>query len=231
MNLIDFENLANNLNIPILRKDKFTAWLNILVSPLIKVQYWWQERIEGSSYTDFSSLTDYNIYDTVKYGRAAYWCIKTPPVGLHPRPTNTDYWYKILDDYIGIQERSSYSAQKVMLEYALNRRFSPLTITPPFGPLIPSIYIVNNLVGSNNVLYSAPSGTNTNTWVAPNSSTRFWYSSYGNPSLSVQYNYTIYVPAAIYSAIDSNPTQANYLLSQEVDKYNLAGMLYNIQSY
>jgi len=229
--MIDFEQLADNLNIPLLRKPKHTAWLNILVSPLTKLQDWWNERLTGSSYSLFNGATNYTIYNTVRYGRAAYWCIKTPPTGLFPLPTDTTYWYKILDDYIGLNERSKYSAQKVMLEYALNRRFSPSTITPPFSSSIPSIYIVNHLVNLVGVLYSAPSGTNTNTWVAPNTSNRFWYSSLGNPSTTTVYNYTIYVPAAILSAIDSNPVQAKAIIEQEANRYNLAGIKFDIQSY
>lgn len=229
--MIDFEQLADNLNIPLLRKDKFTAWLNILVSPLVKVQYWWNQRLTGSSYTAFNGTTDYNIYDTVQYGRASYWCIKTPAIGLYPLPTNTTYWYKILDDYIGIEERSKYSAQKVMLEYALNRRFSPLTITPPFSSSIPSIYIQNNNVTKTPVVYSAPHTTNTLTWTAPGSSTSMWFCPLGNPDLTIQNNFTVYVPTAIMSAIDSDIVQAKLIINQEVDRYNRAGYYYDVQQY
>lgn len=229
--MIDFFALADNLNIPALRQRIHTAWLYLIISPLDQVQTWWLERLNGSSYPLFNGSTNYTIYDTVRYGRAAYWCIQTPAAGLFPLPTDTTYWYKILDDYIGLNERSKYSAQKVMLEFALNRRFSPLTITPPFGPSVTSIYISNNMVNKVPVLYSAPSGTNTNTWTAPNSSTRFWYSSLGNPTTVPQYNYTIYVPSAIFSAIDSNPNEARYIIIQEVDRYGLAGLLYDIQTY
>lgn len=229
--MIDFEQLADNLNIPILRKAKHTAWLNILVSPLMKVGEWWDKRLSGSSYPVFNGATDYAIYGTVQYGRASYWCIETPPTGLYPLPTDPTYWYKILDDYIGLDERSKYSAQKVMLEYALNRRFSPLTITPPFGPTPVSIYIQNNQINTPRILWCAPKSTNTLSWIAPKSSTRLWYTTYGSPTLTAQYNFTIYVPAAIYAAIDPTPLQADYLISQEVDRYNTAGIKYNIQSY
>lgn len=230
--MIDFEQLADNLNIPVLRKSKHTAWLYKLVGQLKLVQSWWTNRLDGSSYAMFNSTNDYTIYDYVRYGRASYICKETPPVGLYPLPTNETYWYKILDDYIGLNERSKYSSQKVMLEFALNRRFSPLTITPPFGPSANSIYIENNLINKTPILWSAPAGTNTQSWTAPNSSVNFWYSTYGNPLINItSYNFTVYVPSAIHSSIDSNPVEANYIISQEIDIYNTAGMLYEIQTY
>jgi hypothetical protein len=58
-----------------------------------------------------------------------------------------------------------------------------------------------------------------------------WYSSLGNPSTTPVYNNTIYVPAAILSAIDSNPVQAKAIIEQEANRYNLAGIKFDIQSY
>lgn len=229
--MIDFEALVSNLNIPALRQLVHNAWLNILASPLIKVQLWWEERLNGSSYTLFDDVTDYSIYDTVQYGRASYWCFNDPPIGLYPLPTDATYWYKILDDYIGINERSKYSAQKVMLEFAMNRRFSPATITPPFSSSIPSIYIQNNLLNITPILYSAPHGTNTNTWTAPGSSIRQWYSILGNPSTVAVYNYTVFVPSVIFSALDPDPLEAEALIRQEANKYSLVGLKFDIQSY
>lgn len=229
--MINFNALFSNLNIPKLRTTIHTAWLYILANPLTLVQSWWNKRLNGSSYTVFNPTNDYTIYNYVQYGRASYQCILTPTIGLHPLPTNTTYWYKILDDYIGINERSKYSAQKVMLEYALNRRFSPSTITPPFSSSIRSIYITTNSVTTSNILYSAPSNTNTFSWVAPNSSTTFYYNILGNPSFTTQYNFTIYIPSGIVSQIASTWAEAQYIIAQETNKYSLSGMFYNIIQY
>ncbi|CAB4126876.1 hypothetical protein UFOVP87_22 [uncultured Caudovirales phage] len=229
--IIDFQALSDNLNIPVLRKTIHTAWLNVLIKPLTNIQSMWLERVNGSSRSTFNSTNNYSVNNSVRYSRANYVCILTPPTGLFPLPTNTTYWYKFTDDYIGIAERSYYSAQKVMLEYALNKRFSPSTITPPFGSSIPSIYIQNNILNIVPILYSAPSSTNTNSWTAPNSSGSFWYSSLGNPSTTPVYNFTVFVPTAIMTSINTNLSQAIYLVRQEVDKYNTAGIKYDVQQY
>ena len=225
--MIDFLALFANLNIPKLRSVVHTAWLNLLAGPLILIQSWWQQRLTGSSYALFNASTNYSINAVVRYGRASYVCTQTPAIGLFPLPTNTDYWYKILDDYIGITERSKYSAQKVMLEYALNRRFSPATITPPFSATPASIYITNN--ASNPVfLWSAPAGTDTFTYVAPNSSTSFWYSILGNPTITPFYNFTINIPTAVITSLSPlTSTEVMLLITQETNKYCLAGTSFN----
>ena len=228
--MVNFQNLVSNLNIPVLRKAVHTAWLNIIVAPLDLVQMWWQERLTGQVHTLFNSATNYNANDYVRYGRATYFCILTPAISLFPLPTNLTYWYKISDDYIGLKERSKYSAQKVMLEFALNRRFSPTTITPPFSASNVSIYITNN-ANNPTVLYSARGNVYTSTWTAPKSSTSFWYSILGNPNITTFYNFTIHVPTAIMTAINPTLAEAIFVISQEVDKYKLAGTTYNIVQY
>jgi hypothetical protein len=225
--MIDFIALFKNLNIPKLRTLIHTAWLNIMANPLILIQRWWFFRVNGHSYTAFNPTNDYNIYNYCLYGRASYQCILTPPIGLYPLPTNTNYWYKILDDYIGLNERSNYSAQKVMLEYALNRRFSPTTITPPFSASIPSIYITNN-ANDPVILWSAPASTDTFTYTAPNSSISFWYSIKGNPTIATVYNYTIHVPTAV---VTGTTPEFIYLVTQEANKYGLAGLNFNVVIY
>lgn len=228
--MINFQALFTNLNIPKLRTLAHTAWLNILASPLILIQTWWNSRVNGSSYTAFNATADYTIDTYVLYGRASYVCIKTPAIGLYPKPTDSNYWYKILDDYIGLNERSSYSAQKVMLEFALNRRFSPTTITPPFGSSIPSIYITNN-ANDPVILWCAPSGTDTFTYTAPNTSVSFWYSLLGNPALSPVYNFTIHVPSAVMAVIAPTSGESVYIITQETNRYNLAGLTFNVVAY
>ena len=228
--MIDFIALFKNLNIPALRTLLHTAWLNILAAPLVFLQNIWNFRVVGSSFSVFNPTTNYNVNDIARYGRASFLCILTPPIGLFPLPTNATYWYLILDDYIGLNETSKYSAQKVMLEYALNRRFSPSTITPPFSSSNVSIFITNN-ANSPVILWSAPSGTNTFTYTAPNSSISFWYSILGNPTITPTYSYTINVPTAIMTAISTTFTEAQYIVTQEANRYSLAGITFNIIQY
>lgn len=228
--MINFTALFSNLNIPKLRTLAHTAWLNILSTPLVLIQDWFTKRVNGYVYPTFNNATNYSVNAYVLYGRASYVCILTPSTGLNPLPTNIIYWYKILDDYIGLNERSHYSAQKVMFEFALNRRFSPTTITPPFGSTIPSIYIVTNF-SSPVILWSAPAGTDTFTYVAPNSSISFWYSMLGNPTITPFYNFTIYVPSAVISATAPTVSEAFYIITQEANRYNMAGLTFNIIQY
>ena len=45
------------------------------------------------------------------------------------------------------------------------------------------------------------------------------------------YDYTIFVPDAVYTALGSTANDREYAIRNFADKYNLAGMQYDVQSY
>jgi hypothetical protein len=89
-------------------------------------------------------------------------------------------------------------------------------------------YAINDIVvGSNGSVYQSIAGGNTNH--NPTTTTGYWTlirTSYFN-----QYNYTIYIPVAVWTALGSNATDRNNKVRSFADKYNVTSNLYNIKTY
>jgi hypothetical protein len=51
-----------------------------------------------------------------------------------------------------------------------------------------------------------------------------------NYTVSDGFAYTIYVPLAVWTPLASNDTDRENLIRSFADKYNLAGMIYDVQS-
>ncbi len=90
-------------------------WLNLNLN----------EYIYGVTYSVFTSSATYSLYQRVNGGivnnHLIYESIATTHSG---QPlTNTSYWQYVNNNFIGASERSFYMDQKMTFEYALNRQF------------------------------------------------------------------------------------------------------------
>lgn len=235
---INVNQKGSDNNVPILRQPKFMAFLKSLLSPIIKLQGDIASNyIGGLTYSNWNSGTTYSYGDRVTLpmlsGNASYEYINATPSSGNA-VTDTNYWYKLTSDNIGLAERLNYNASKMQLEYILNRRFSPSTVVPPFDAAHSSIYIVNN-GGFARILWSGR-GTNAGGYVAPNSATTFYYCP-TNSGLSNYFstkNFTIMVPTAILNSIGFNPPNqldAKRMIAKETEKYNTAGITFDVQPY
>ena len=81
----------------------------------------------------------YNLYDTVIWTDGAIYLRQKEVSNVLPggltstsiniSPSNKEYWYKVLDSFIGVNERMGYSSTLLSLEYMLNRWFATLNPT------------------------------------------------------------------------------------------------------
>jgi hypothetical protein len=208
---------------PVLRQLKHLAWLRVLLSP---VQTLWQLIFEdysvGTAYQDWDAITGFALGSRVRYSDLGnYECINPAGAfGAIQYPLNTVYWRKIQDNYIGIDERIKYNSQIIILEYALNRWFMN---TAPND----LIYIETNVVTNQFLLggSSQTSGT-----MANNSAYQPYFM--GNTYSATQYDFTVYFPIALFNGLP--PTlnaDKEKMIRNVVDKYNLAGMNYDIQTF
>jgi hypothetical protein len=89
-------------------------------------------------------------------------------------------------------------------------------------------YAANDIVvGSNGSVYQSIAGSNLNH--NPISTTGYW--TFIRTSYLIQYNYTIYIPTAVWTALGSNATDRNNKVRSFADKYNVIGNQYNITTY
>lgn len=160
-------------------------------------------------------------------------------------------WVKVTGNFIGANERASYSCQKTIYEYALNKWFNttfrqPLTVlTSDSGS---DIYITNNTLVTND-FYFFPltaggnyflSATNINNKTMP-------LSKYFFPSniFTQQFDFSIYIPVTVYNNLISTSVEAAVSIGPVVPHLTLrdgvvrafadllcpAGAIYNIITY
>jgi len=141
---IDFGVLTQVLLPPKFRKPRWIAWLKSLVTPLQwtkdntfdKFRFGWDDALAQK----YDTIITYHIDDLVLFRNKVYVCIKTTTAGIDP--TNTTYWFKILDDWVGADERIMYCGQTLTLTYLLNRHFG-LTFRQPNG--VSDIHLENSI--------------------------------------------------------------------------------------
>lgn len=178
---IDFPDLSNKLNVPILRQSKFTALLNVLMAQLTwNHSRFFTDYAGGSSYSAYNNGTTYNFGDLVTYrdsinDKKVYLCIATTSVGVLPNTTTN--WLLLFDDFVGADQRLLFTNQKLCLEYILNKYFDSTFNQPP---TLSDIYITNT--GANDMfpVWNEPSVWNSGTTYGANATVkyngRYWLS-------------------------------------------------------
>jgi hypothetical protein len=229
---IDFNLQADNLNPPSKRLPKITAFLKALMKPLQWLRdSFFDDYVQGQQYSAWSSGTTYSFGDRVTYTDRGNYEYINETASSGNLPTDEDYWYKIQDVYLGLNERSKYNAQKIMLERVLNTYFN----TSPTAT--PDIYIDNNdTFAQNFVTHPLGSGNTVNVYSGPSYQDSFVFSL----SYVAQTNcFTVNVPIALSNALtseapDSVPNISDNresIIKALIDKYNTASVGYNIVTY
>ena len=155
--------------------------------------------------------------------------------------THPYYWVKVQDNFVGANERASYSCEKLIFEYALNRWFKTMFRQPngipedPFGN--PSgtsdIYISVNSNTANQFFWGQ---TRSDYYFAPAvnfSDHTIPISTYFSPGNSFQLlsDYTIYMPLAVYNQLSPLSGNRDDVVRAFVDLINPAGSKYDIATY
>lgn len=216
---VTFSTVWEKLYPPILRQVKTLAWGVVLMKPLQWLRdLFFNDYADGSSATYYDNSTAYIVDDKVYYDdRAVYICIQNTTGNL---PTDTTYWKKILDNHIGVRERVRYNSRKIVFEYALNRWFNV------YAP-DPLIYITNNTIYVG-AFVMGKTGTYSSV-MARNSlfQTNFLGNSYTYNNIA----FTINVPILVFNALASNNTDRENIIRNFADRYVLAGIEYDVQTF
>lgn len=214
--------ISEKLVPPSLRGVKMLAWLRVILKPL---QSQWNNVFDdyatGSGYAQYDVSLSYVRTDRVIFSnKSVYECILDATAGIPP--DDSVYWVKINDIFIGANERLKYNSQKIVFEYALNKYFQI--------PVSPFIYITNNFVVADNVFVMSNSGL-TSSVMPLNSAYQINFLGLVPAYATSVNDYTIYVPLAVYNALGTNAINRENAIRQFADKYNLAGIQYNVIAY
>jgi hypothetical protein len=209
-----------------LRLARHRAFVDTLLKPLQWLRdLFFDVYVDGFTGPRWLSISTYNLGDRVRYSDfAVYEAIQNVPAAT--APTNTIYWKKIQEVWIGLRERVKYNGQKLVLEYALNRWFDTQFRQPDdaFTPTPSDIYITNNtlpndvFVIGNSQPSSVVGNANPQTFIAN-------AYSFTNPS------FTINVPLATFNALASNDGDRERIVRQVADRQVIAGVTYDVTTY
>ncbi len=211
--------ISEKLVPPVLRQVKILAFLRVL---LVSVQTKWDDfkkYISGSSEIKWSNVTAYSVGDRVKYGYSIYEALQSS-TGEIPFE-NTDYWLLVNKDFVGCDARVKFNSDKIVFDYVLNLY---LNITPT---TIPTIYTTRNQVDANGFYMGVDGDGLFGELGTDENQNDFMGTAY---SLG-QYAMTIYVPLALYTSLASNAADREARVRNIADRYVMAGVLYEIQTY
>lgn len=124
-----------------LRQNKMMAWLRVLLRPTKYLTDIFKKYREGANYDLYDNATNYTKGDRVVWNDYAVYEARVATVGVYPTGASlsSTNWRKILDSFIGADERVRYNGQLIIFEYAINRAFR---VTAP-----PYIYVESMAVG------------------------------------------------------------------------------------
>lgn len=200
---------------PVLRKAVHLAWGKVIMKPL----QWLHNAIfisyaNGATDADYSNVTAYVKGDRVVYtDRGQYEARQATTGNL---PSDSTYWYKVNDNYIGARERSKYSSRKILFEYALNKWFQTT-----------GIFIDNTSIGAQTFLMGGSGGTSSAMYNVSSNSQQFLTNSFTS-NLSA---FTIFVPLAKFNSLAGNDIDRENIIRNIADIYVLAGMSYTVTPY
>jgi hypothetical protein len=222
--IINTDNFAINFLPSKKRLPVYSAFARVLLKPLqILYSTMFGTFKSGNNAANWSNATAYVVGNQVKYiDKAIYqcWVAHTNKI-----PTNTAYWFKIQDKFVGIEPRMKYNAHHLLFEWALNEWFGTTFVNTPGAS---DIYITNNSI------------IDTAFWVGITESESSVVS-YNNVDISgwiqaenlnnTVYYFTINVPTSVWTALDTDPTNRDKIISTFADNYVYAGINYDITTY
>jgi hypothetical protein len=128
--IINTDTFAVNFLPPKKRLPIYKAWTKTLVKPLqVLYNTMFGTFKDGNAAAIYNGATAYAVGNQVKYtDKAIYQCWVSSTGNL---PTNTDYWFKIQDKFVGIEPRCKYNAQHILFEWALNEWFGTTFVNVP----------------------------------------------------------------------------------------------------
>lgn len=218
----DIDIVVPNLTPPVKRLPKYLAWLKSLATPIqtawINLFSDWKT---GSSYSDFDIVATYQFGDRVRHTdnkiyEATYLETTTFSGVL---PSNETFWTLVNPTFVGADERITYNSQIIILEHSINKWFRNELAADQI--YLETNQIVNTVfqMGNNGRYSSVMSNVGGTTWMG------------NTPSYTTQYNFTVNVPASLFATLGTDATNRENAIREFVDKYNLAGIKYNVTTY
>lgn len=211
----------------ILPPDKRTSGTKAFLNALIAVPMQWLSTLwlgdyrTGSTGMPWLDSTTYGKGERVTYKGSAY---ESKVSGnLNHGPLDTAYWLLVQENFIGVFERILYTGNYLTLTYALNKYFGTTYRQPNSTS---DIYIT---VYPNTINVFVVGGSENNSSIAfADHSSEFVVNAY---AFAAYFNMTIFVPVAVFEALDDNPDNRESIVRNFANKYIIAGVKYSVETY
>lgn len=209
------------------RVDNIQNLVYSLAAPLNDLSLIWEYLREGSSAGNYNAGTTYTYGNLVNYQRRVYFRNEeTDGYTAGIAPNNTTYFVKILDFQIGLNERIRFANGKLILEYALNRVFGTTFNQPPISS---DIYIVRS-GGDSDTFVIGETDDDTGT-ISESDTDADWGIPEVEPSVSAPFDYIVYVPTAVWTALAATSQERDNIILSVLNKYKLFGYTADVQTY
>jgi hypothetical protein len=230
--IINTDTFAVNFLPPKKRLPIYKAWVKTLLKPLqVLYNTMFGTFKDGNAAAIYNGATAYVVGNQVKYtDKAIYQCWVASTGNL---PTNTAYWFKIQDKFVGIEPRCKYNAQHLLFEYALNEWFGTTFVNVPGSS---DIYI--NAVGANlGAFYVGFTPTDSSFVVYDEPEATAFIQALDLTTASI--SSTVNVPIAVANALTTETANTvpnisanrENIIRQIADLYNYAGITYDVITY
>jgi hypothetical protein len=190
----------------------------------------------GSTDPLYDSGDTYDIGDRVIYtDKGVYEAIQAVAAFVEPI-ANPEYWIKVTENFIGADQRVKYNSSIMILQGDANPAHVTYGTANQNGALnkwfgvtvAPWIYITNNDIDINGFYLGWDSVSSSGMARSSNYQEDFLGEDYTS---SGQFDFTIKIPSATYTAINADPVIAEAIVRGFVDPIILAGIKYNIVTY
>lgn len=222
--------VSEKLMPPELRKENRLAWMRVLLAGLKKkhkdIFNYTNSFSSGISIDWYDSAVAYVPGDYARVGIARYECLAAC-TGEFP-VNNPDFWYKTVTDFVGTDARKNFYAGKMTLEFVLDLYLQQPN--PTFSYTYQPIYIATQ--GNANSTFMLNNNVSPYLNYMPTSS-NFQQNYLANVSTysAGAVNFIVYVPALLYAVLGTTNADRTNTVRSVVDKYNTAGMTYDVTTY
>jgi hypothetical protein len=239
---INYNNFWNNL-LPINKRfPRFISWGKVLMSPLDWLMINFTENHLKTGFSNFFDDTDYDFGDMViGLDNCVYRCIKATSTSGNPTIlNNTEYFIKHYNNFIAVNTQLQYNSSIGVLEWILNTEMYclltnsiPTLINPPYQNTLnssarPSIYVDTNTISQG--VFLVGTDVQDTTVISYNDISAI--DTVGLATATFNSNsFTVYYDSTLLDATYFTATKYENKIKTIVDRVNLAGLKYDIQSY
>jgi hypothetical protein len=219
---VNYLKMGEQLLPPDKRNPMQRSWISVLLTPT----QWVRDVIlgtyrQGATYSPYVNSTTYAAGERVIFRYSVYESLVNGNLGNDP--LNTSYWFLIQANFIGVDERLMYNGHILQLTYALNKYFGTTFRQPPN---ISDIFLQAH--GKPKAVFVVGGDESNSSVSYRNRSSEFIINGY---SFAAFTNLTIWVPLAVFNALDTDPTNREPIIRNFSDQYIVAGITYDVKTY